>query len=90
MDKREARAIVAERIDELRALPYDELDRFAGDGELVEVRGASGVVYQLETQSFREADDLHVLVAIDDGRWRAFLPLTSSFILAPDGTFRGE
>jgi hypothetical protein len=29
-------------------------------------------------------------VSIDDGGWRAFLPWTDSFIIAPDGSFVGE
>jgi hypothetical protein len=29
------------------------------------------------------------MVSIDDGGWRAFLPLTDDFIIAPDGS-RGE
>jgi hypothetical protein len=31
-----------------------------------------------------------VIVAIDDGRWRAFSPLSVDFIMAPDGSFVGE
>jgi hypothetical protein len=31
-----------------------------------------------------------VLGSIDDGGWRAFAPLTRSFIKSPDGTFVGE
>jgi len=31
-----------------------------------------------------------VIVTVDDGGWRAFVPLGESFILAQDGTFVGE
>jgi hypothetical protein len=28
--------------------------------------------------------------AIDDGGWRAFIPLSADFIMAPEGRFVGE
>jgi hypothetical protein len=50
-------------------------------------------VYQLEFSVVwdgRPGGDVHVLGAIDDGRWRAFVPLTRDFIKAADGSFVGE
>jgi hypothetical protein len=35
-------------------------------------------------------DNLRVMVSMDDGGWRAFLPLTDGFIIRPDGSFAGE
>ena len=51
--------------------------------------GASGVLYQLETQAFWDTGkegDLRVSVAIDDCRgWRSFIPLVRDFIISPTG-----
>jgi hypothetical protein len=61
--------------------------------ETIEVRGKSGAVYQVQTQAVWDggADgDLRIMVAVDDGGWRAFLPLSEDFIVAPDGSFVGE
>lgn len=33
---------------------------------------------------------IRVMASIDDGGWRAFVPLTEAFILAPDGSFVDE
>jgi hypothetical protein len=38
----------------------------------------------------RTGGDLRVIGSIDDGGWRAFRPLSSDFIVRPDGTFVGE
>ena len=34
--------------------------------------------------------DIRVAFAIDDGGWRAFMPVGADFIIAQDGTFVGE
>jgi hypothetical protein len=34
--------------------------------------------------------DVRVIGCVDDGGWRAFLPLSDSFIKAADGSFVGE
>lgn len=51
------------------------------------------VAYQGEVQVFwddKPNGAIRVMASIDDGGWRAFVPLTADFILAPDGTFVGE
>ncbi len=61
--------------------------------ETVEVRGPSGTTYQVETEALWDGGKdgaLRVFVKVDDGRWRAFCPLTEDFILAPDGSFVGH
>ncbi len=94
MDKDEARAVARARIDELRELSLLELrDRYFDDTETVEIQGPSGTTYQVETSAFwdgKKDDNLRVVVAIDDGGFRAFFPLSESFIVAPDGSFVGE
>ena len=59
----------------------------------MEVVGPSGSQYQVEITGFwddRKAGNLRVIVTIDDGGWRAFMPLTTGFIVGPDGSFVGE
>lgn len=94
MDRAEARAILRDRISVLRRLSYDELKtRYLSDVEDVTILGDNGVAYQVEVQALwddRRRRHIRVLVGIDDGGLRAFMPLTDSFIVAPDGTFIGE
>jgi len=94
VNKDEARKIARARIDELRRLPWEELrERYLTRPETVEVSGPSGMTYQVETEAFWDSSkegDLRVIVKVDDGGWRAFMPLSEDFILAPDGSFVGE
>jgi hypothetical protein len=94
MDKAEARAILAAQLESLRSTSYHELvERLLDDPETTEATGPSGTAYQLESQAFWDGGpggDLRVTVSIDDGGWRAFVPLTESFIVSPDGSFVGE
>ena len=94
MDKGEARGIALAQIDDLRRMRWGELrDRYLDKPETVEVRGATGTIYQVQTQAFwdsRKDGDLRIIVAVDDGGWRAFVLLSEDFVLAPDGSFVGE
>jgi hypothetical protein len=93
VDKPEARSILRELLDELRRSTYAELKKRLDEVEVREVVGSSGAVYQVEIEAFwddKRQGNLRVLAAIDGGGWRAFAPLTDSFIVAPDGGFVGE
>jgi hypothetical protein len=96
MDETEARSVLQSFLDRVRGLPYATLvERYLGDEEHTDVRGASGAAYQVEVQGFWDdprlkGGNLRVMVSIDDGGWRAFVPMTESFIVAPDGRFVGE
>jgi hypothetical protein len=95
VNKREARSILDKRIAELRRESYASLEEaWLDQPDCEEVVGPSGVRYQVEIEAFwddpKRSDNLRVLVAIDDGGWRAFAPLSSSFIIAPDGSFVGQ
>ena len=93
MNKDEARSLLSQELSRYRELPYAELFALIDHSETFERAAPSGVTYQIEMQVF--VDDisrqtLRVLGSIDDGGWRAFAPLSDSFILAPDGSFIGE
>jgi hypothetical protein len=94
MDKREALELAEVTASQLRREPYERLvDRLLDEPEVMEVVGASGTAYQVEALAFWDsgkAGNLRVIVAIDDGGLRAFKPLTTDFIMAPDGSFIGE
>jgi hypothetical protein len=95
MNRDEARAILKSHLELLRPRPYADLVEIIGDVQVVEVVGPSGVRYQIEIEvmwdSPREKTNIRVMGAIDDGRLPgAILPVTDSFIVAPDGHFIGE
>ena len=87
---RAARGI--EVLDQPGLAPGELLERI-GDVEDYEVAGPSGAPYQLSIQAMWDDapnGDLRIIGAIDDGGWRAFFPLTDSFIMTPDGDLVGE
>jgi hypothetical protein len=94
MDKSEARRVALNEIRVLREMPWAELrDRYLESPETVEVDGPSGTTYQVKTHAVwdgKTGGDLRLFVEVDDGGWRAFVPLSESFIVSPDGSFVGE
>ena len=87
MDKAEARQILRGVLEEFRARPYSELTKLIDDPEQREAIGASRATYQVEIETLwdsKRGGDVRVMAAIDDGGWRAFAPLTDSFIVPPD------
>jgi len=94
VDKQEARELAEGIANRLRRETYADLvDRFLDTPEVMEAVGATGTQYQVEVIAFwddKKNRDLRVIVNIDDRRLRAFMPLTTDFIIAPDGSFIGE
>jgi hypothetical protein len=93
MDEDTARSILGAAMREYRGRPYQALAAIVGQADVREVRAPDGTRYQLEVQVLwdeKPGGALRVLGAIDDGRLRAFWPLTLDFIRNPDGTFAGE
>ena len=94
MNEQEARELLEAEIHRLKALGYERLRALEAGAH--EVTGQSGTVYTVETQAWddnpkRPDGNLRVNASIDDGRGlRAFVPLSDSFIIAPDGTFVGK
>lgn len=94
-DESEARAILEVKIEELRARGYERLGSMSkrgfvvsGPSELVEVRGESGVPYQLETDVFwddKKGGDLRVIVTLFED-CLANRTMSDDFIIAPDGS----
>lgn len=93
MNQEEARTILERELGRYRRSTYPELLPLVDSSETFERRSPSGVTYQVEVQVFFDDSsrrNLRVAGAIDDGGWRAFVPLCGDFIVAPDGSFVGE
>lgn len=76
----------------LRTTPYAELAAKIGKPECKELVGPDGKRYQIETVVFWESKtggDLHVIVCADGGGISAFLPISDSFVMSPDGSLMG-
>jgi hypothetical protein len=88
MDREEAQTLLKTKLDEYRNLSYDQLVARVGDEEFPEVTGPSGTQYQIEIQIVwddKKGGAVRVLGSIDDGGWRAFLPLCDSLLVTPMG-----
>jgi hypothetical protein len=90
MNKAEALEILRQHLSSWRGRSYEEISGCIGEAHTFEASGPSGSRYQGEIQAFWDGppnSDIRVIGSIDDGGWRAFLPLSDSFILARDGSF---
>jgi hypothetical protein len=90
MKEQEAKDLLYEHLKEYRRRSYAELVALLERPQTTEVGGPSGTRYQIEVQVFWDGPrngNVRVLGSIDDGGWRAFVPLTDSLIVAPSGVF---
>ncbi len=93
MNKEEAKSVLAKFLGEYRSKTYNELLYLLETQDTSEVTAESGTNYQLEFQAVwdnKKGENLRVIGSIDDGGWRAFMPLTDGFMIAPNGEFVGE
>jgi hypothetical protein len=93
MNKIEALSVLHGQLQPWRERSWAQLREDVSQSHRFEVTAASGTRYQGEVQVFwddKPDGAIRVMASIDDGGWRAFVPLTDDFILAPDGTFIGE
>jgi hypothetical protein len=92
MDNAEATALLTREMSRYRAMSYAELVLLLDETQHIDIEGPSGTEYQVEVEVMWDGPkgDLLVIGAVDDGGWRAYSPLTVSFILRSDGTFVGE
>jgi len=94
MDKNAAIQILERELAIFRDKPYVDLVGRIPERTLeYERSAATGAKYQVEIQFFwdnQPGGNVRVMGSIDDGGWRAFLPLSRSFIKSADGSFVGE
>jgi hypothetical protein len=92
MNRKEAMFLLDAKLNEYRKLGYDGLAALVGDDDFPEVVGASGTQYQMEIMirwDDKRGGDVRVVGSIDDGGWRAFLPLCSDILMTPSGEVEG-
>lgn len=94
MNNEEAIAVLDEELAKFRSEPYENLVTRMTTGSLHFERTApNGTKYQVQIQVFwddRRDGNVRVLGSIDNGGWRAFVPVNRDFIKAPDGSFVGD
>jgi hypothetical protein len=90
MNREQAQSILSAGVERLRQAGYEELvSRLLDKQETFERAAPDGTCYQVELQGFWDDEtsrNLRVFVNVDDGGWRAFMPLSDGFIRAPDGS----
>ena len=94
MNKTESIWVIETELEAFRSKPYSEL-AFLVDTEPTtgQILGPSGKEYQFEIMVFwddRPDGDIRVIGNADDGGWRAYFPMGTGFVKAPDDTFVGE
>jgi hypothetical protein len=91
----EAQEVLSRELSTYREWTHDRLSELIGMEKMVSrVLGPSGVLYYVDIYAVwdsRRTRTVRVLGAIDDGRGLStYMPLSDSFIKAPDGSFVGE
>ena len=88
MNKSEAREILTTELAKYRNWPYEQLRALVdAPTRNFEMTGISGTRYYVEIYADwdeKPEGDIRVFGCIDDGGLRAYLPISDSFIRAPD------
>ena len=93
MNEVEALRLLQGQLRQWRKRSWAQLREEVSQSHRFEVTGESGTWYQIEVQVFwddKPNGAIRVMASIDNGGWRALVPLNDDFILAPDGTFVDE
>ena len=93
MSREIARAIIENRLKELRRFSYGALVKLVGQVSCDQLNGTDGGEYQVETETrwdSKAGGDIRVIVAVDGPGVSTFRPLTGTFIMSADGSFVGE
>ena len=95
MDKVEARRVLDEQLAAYRSQGYEDLAKKVGSTIAFQTLSASGVEYNVEVMFLWDSPGKkvngRVIAAVDDGQLpRAFVPMSGSFIVAPDGSILRE
>ena len=94
MNKEEALRVLEQELNAFRGESYAELAARIDQGPIVSERtGHDSTVYQIEIQVVWDGPkggDVRAIGSVDDGSWRALVPVTRSFIKSADGRLVGE
>ncbi|WP_171160174.1 hypothetical protein [Usitatibacter palustris] len=88
-----AQKVLDQWLTKLRAVSYRELASRVDSVTTDEVARDSERSWQLEVQVLWDDEpngNIRVVVSVDDGGLRAFVPVTKSFVKSPSGEFVGE
>jgi hypothetical protein len=87
MDKQEALTLLKNFLDQLVSADYAALSARVGENDALEVTGPSGRQYQIEYDILWDSKppdgNICIIASVDDGGWRAFVPLTDSRLVSP-------
>jgi len=86
MDNDEAIRLLDQELASYRGLSYAALVDKMPDSPMTCERVVNATTYQVEIEvlwEHRPGENILVIGSIDDGGWRAFLPLTRSFMKSP-------
>ena len=83
--------LLGDYLAEIKSLPISEVKTRLADPRqhCISLRGESGSEYQIEIEPLQVSNDgqeLELLGSIDDGRLRAFAPLSQTIAIRWDGT----
>ncbi len=94
MDKEEALEIIEKELATFRSKSYLELkEMIEAEPITKEITSNTCTKYQIEIMAHwddKTDEDIRVHGCIDDMGWRAFFPLSSDFIMSPEGKFIDE
>lgn len=89
MDRIEASILLQEFLQDLKTRSFLELQELLSNLVCIEKPGKSGVVYQIEYEAvwdFEPGGNLRLIASIDDGGLlSAMLPVSSGFLVTPEG-----
>jgi hypothetical protein len=87
MNKQEATKLLQDELGFYQNKTYAELVSLINEEFVYERQGPSGIQYQIEILIMWDLTPnraILILGSIDDGGWRAFMPLTESIVRYPD------
>ena len=93
MNKEESKTVLTTLLAKYRTKTYSDLQYLLNNQDTMEVTADSGVKYQIEIQAVwddKKDGNLRIVGTIDDGGLNAFVPLTTDFIISPNGELIGE
>jgi len=88
MNREIAKSILAQELDGTKKIGYIKLaERIGGQPITRDLVASDGKSYQLEINIFWDSEKngpIRLMGCVDDGGWRAFMPLTISDLVCPE------
>lgn len=84
MNKKVANEIFEEKLIFLKQFNYEYLCKYLTETKYETIIGTDGKEYQMQIQAFwddKPNEVLRMWISIDDGGWRAFIPMNRCFLI---------